>query len=97
MAVAAFKVNGEFDVGIDNQVFCDRVVLERRDGYGDRLNATDVGIAHDERLGRIEGILVVNGHVFHIVHVGLLSLRLDAEGRGDVDIMEDLFLKADHA
>ena len=87
MACTAFKINGKLNVGVDNQVFCDRVVLERCDGYRNRLNATDVGAAHGERLDGIEGVLAVNGHVFHIVHVGLFSLRLNAKCGGDVHIV----------
>ena len=96
MAVAAFKGNRKFHVGVDNQVFGDRVVLERRDGHGDGIDATDVGTAHDERLGRVVGVFVVDGHVLHIVHVRLLVLRLDAEGRGDVDVMDHFLVEAQH-
>ena len=74
-------------LGVDHQVSRDGIVLERCDGHRNRLDATDIGIAHDERLGGIESIFSVNGHVLHIVHVGFLVLRLDAEGRGDVDIV----------
>ena len=97
MSVAAFKFDSKLDVGVDNQVLGDRVVLEGRDGHGDRLDATDVGATHDERLGRVVGVLAVDAHVLHIVHVGLLVLRLDAEGRGDVDVVQGLFLYVDHA
>ena len=96
MAVAAFKLYRELDVGVDNQVFRDGVVLERGDGYRNGFNATDVAASHDERLGREEGILAVDVHVLHIVHVRLFVLRLDAKGRRDVDVVDGLFLEADH-
>ena len=96
VVAAAFKLNGEFHIGVHNQVFRDGVVLEGSDGHCHRLDATDVAVAHDERLSRIEGVFAVNAHVLHIVHVGLFVLRLDAEGGGDVDIVKGLFLNADH-
>ena len=96
MAVAAFKLDRKLHVGVDHQVFRDGVVLERRDGYRNSFNTTDVAASHDERLGREEGILAVDVHVLHIVHVRLFVLRLDAEGRRDVDVVDGLFLEADH-
>ncbi|KWW30842.1 MAG: hypothetical protein F083_2768 [bacterium F083] len=96
MAVAAFKGDGKFHVGVDDQVLGDRVVLEGRDGHGDGVDATDVGATHDERLGRVVGILAVDAHVLHIVHVRLLVLRLYAEGRGDVDVVDHFLVEAQH-
>ena len=87
MAVAAFKLDGKFNVGVDNQILCDGIVLERSDGHSDGINAADIRVAHSERFSGIESILAVYGHVFHVVHFGLFSLRLDAEGRGDVYIV----------
>ena len=96
MPIATFKVHRKFNVGEHFQFLGDRIVLERRNGYRNSLNATDIRTSHDKRLGGIERIFAVDVHVFHIVHVRLLVLRLDTECRGDVDIVEDFGLKTHH-
>ena len=96
VAVAAFEAHLKLHVGVNDEVFRDRVVLERRDGHGDGVDAADVGVAHHERLGRIIGVLAVDGHVLHVVHVRLLILRLDAEGRGNVHVVDDFLVEAHH-
>ena len=96
MAIATFKVDAEFNIGEHFQLFGHGIVLERTDRYGNGIHTTDISLIDLERLGGVEGILAIYIHVFHVVHVRLLAFRLDAEGRGDVDVMNGFSLHIDY-
>ena len=61
MIIAANEINFDLKIAINDQLFSDRVVLERCDPHHHSVNSTDQGLLSKlDRIGRIELIAVVD-------------------------------------
>ena len=92
-AVAAFYVNFQLQIAVNDQFLGDRIVLERHHAHLNHLNATDAAdLRNSERRFGIEGVAPIDFGVFTINGGRIVIIQLRLSRRNEVDILDDLSL-----